>query len=222
MSLNIHKIQKNSLFFNQYCYSIRFTLHELGVIRGLKYDKIDKIVKDRNQWRSENQLRWNYKQRPITEQETANLKTVCQLLMSVQDQIKLAISYDYGYVYTNNIDVIQQIHDLECIGRAHIQQVQITGLPDTVALKNPTWSHRTYFRSKTLTDQQRSTLVDYLSARDNIRLSPGLKQWLGSRYFGAKWLQDYYFFDHNNDGEVLFLNMVIPRITGRTLQIVAK
>ena len=104
----------------------------------------------------------------------------------------------------------------------YIQQVQVTGSPNTVALKNPTWSHRTYFRSKTLTDQQRATLVDYLSVRENIRLSPGLRQWLGAQHVWAKWLQDYYFFDHNNDGEVLFLNMVIPRITGRTLDIVAK
>ena len=220
--LNLHKIQRNSLFYNQYCYSIRFTLPELGVIRGLKYEKIDKIVTDRNFWRTEHLLRYNYRQRPINDQDTENLKTVCGYLISVQDQIKLAISYDYGYVYTNNIDIIQKIHDLECIKNPYIQQVQVTGSPNTVALKNPTWSHRTYFRSKTLTDQQRATLVDYLSVRENIRLSPGLRQWLGAQHVWAKWLQDYYFFDHNNDGEVLFLNMVIPRITGRTLDIVAK
>ena len=53
-------------------------------------------------------------------------------------------------------------------------------------------------------------------------ISPGLIYWSKHNSSWNKWIQSYYFFDHDNDGEVLFLNMVVPRITGRTLNIVAK
>ena len=53
-NLEIHPVEKNSLFFDKYRYSIRFNLNELGVIRGLSYKHIDKIVCERNKFRSEN------------------------------------------------------------------------------------------------------------------------------------------------------------------------
>ena len=144
--------------------------------------------------------------------------------MKHRDEIKFTVSYDTGYVYTNDSKLVKKIQQLECIRNFQAQEVKIVGNPDTIALKDPKWSHRTYFKSKTLTEQQRKTLVDYLRGRENIRLGPGLKLWMDSdpSIQWNIWTHNYFFFDHNNDGEVLFLNMVVPNITGRTLDIVAK
>jgi hypothetical protein len=221
---NIHTVGKNSLFFGKYRYSAKFELAELGVIRGLKFDSIDKVVSDRNKWRNDHRQTFRYYSKPITAEEVKDLKTVCKHLAQYKDTIKFTVSYHRGYVYTNNLKIIKQLSLLDCINQnVYIQEAVATSPPGTLALIDPKWSHRTYFRSKNITDQERATLTEYLNSRENVRLSPGLTHWIkhSSRYW-ANWVQDYFFIDHNNDGEVLFLNMVVPRITGRSLQIVAK
>ena len=226
MSTNLkpRTVERTSLFHKQYQYSAKFSLNELGVIRGLKYRDIDKIVADRNRWRDDNSKFYGFSGLKIQDYQVEDLKTVCRLLMKHRNDIKFTVSYDTGYVYTNDFKLVEKISHLDIIRNFQAQQVKIVGEPGTIALKDSQWTHRTYFRSKTLTEQQRNTLVDYLRTRENIRLGPGLKQWMNADYNirWNVWTHDYFFFDHNNDGEVLFLNMVVPRITGRTLEIVAK
>ena len=223
-NLEIHLVEKSSLFFNQYRYSIRFNLSELGVIRGLKSEHIDKIVRERNRFRSEHRGFYRGSNQLITDEDVVRLKKVCRLLCQHQDELKLSISYHTGYVYTNNFKLAEKISELNFIGYFRVQQAVQVCPAGTIALKNPKWTHRTYFKSRQLNDQQREQLIDYLQSRENIRLSPGLKSWMeqNNNVYWNTYTQDYYFFDHNNDGEVLFLNMVSARITGRTLQIVAK
>ena len=223
-NLEIHPVEKNSLFFDKYRYSIRFNLNELGVIRGLSYKHIDKIVCERNKFRSENRSFYRGSNQLITADEVENLKTVCELLCQYKDESKLSISYHTGYVYTNNLELVEKISELNFIGYFRVQQAVQVCPAGTIALKNPKWTHRTYFKSRQLSDNQREQLIGYLKSRENIRLSPGLKSWMeqNNNLYWNTYTQDYYFFDHNNDGEVLFINMVSARITGRTLQIVAK
>ena len=226
MSTNLkpRTVERTSLFHKQYQYSAKFSLDELGIIRGLRYRDIDRLVAERNKWRDDNSRFYGYMGRRIQDCQVEDLKTVCRLLMKHKKDIKFTVSYDTGYVYTNDLKLVEKIHKLDCIRHFQVQQVKIVGAPGTIALRNPQWTHRTYFRTKTLTEQQRVTLVEYLHGRENIRLGPGLKLWMDAKHnIGWNlWTHDYFFLDHNNDGEVLFLNMVVPRITGRTLAIVAK
>lgn len=220
--LKIHPVETNNLFYGKFNYSVKFHLNEIGVIRGLNFDKIDKIVKDRNRWRSENRNAYSYYKDEITVNDVAKLKKVCQLLSRHRDSIKFVVSYNTGYVYTNDFGLIEELNDSGAASHIRIQQAKQVSPPGTIALKNPTWSHRTYFRCITVSDSAKQTLVEYLRGRENVRLSPGLVYWANHNNYWNNWVQSHYFIDHNNDGEVLFLNMVVPRITGRTLQIVAK
>lgn len=226
MSTNLkpRTVERTSLFHKQYQYSAKFSLDELGIIRGLRYRDIDRLVAERNKWRDDNSRFYGYMGRRIQDCQVEDLKTVCRLLMKHKKDIKFTVSYDTGYVYTNDLKLVEKIQKLDCLRNFQVQQVKIVGDPGTIALRNPQWTHRTYFRTKTLTEQQRVTLVEYLHGRENIRLGPGLKLWMDAKHnIGWNlWTHDYFFLDHNNDGEVLFLNMVVPRITGRTLAIVAK
>lgn len=222
MQYNINPVEKNSLFFNRYEFSVRFDLEEVTLLRGLPYDRIEEMAEDRNRWRRESGRNFGWRHDRITQDQVIDLKTLCSVLLGYRDEIKFTVSYNRGYVYTNNLAIIDRLQGLEFLTKIHVQQVQTVGRPNTISLKNPSWSHRTYFRSKVISNQQREMLIEYLNGRQNIRLSSGLKNWMINRKSWETWVQDYFFFDHNNDGELLFLNMVIPRITGRTLQIVAK
>jgi hypothetical protein len=213
-TLEIKPVEKNSLFFGKYRYSARFDLEELGIIRKLDVDIIDKLVSERNDWRQQHQRLYNLTKPgtwQITPKATDKLKRMCRLLAQYKD-------------YTNDLELVKLICYTDFVGNFQAQEAVQVCPAGTIALKDPKWTHRTYFKSKTVTDIQRDTLINYLNGRENVRLSPGLKDWTITRAspYWKTWVQDYYFIDHNNDGEVLFLNMVVPRITGRTLNIVAK
>ena len=222
-SPNIKPVETNQPFYGKYQYSIKFSVPELGVIRGLNYDKIDQIVADRNRWREEHKIIYaSYRRQEITPEITQQLKKVCKTLIKHQDRIKFVISYDTGYVYADDINIINEISWLSCISNVSVKQAVLVSPPGTIALKDPKWTHRTYFRSVVVTESSKKMLVEYLHGRENVRLSPGLIYWAKHTNTWNNWTQNYYFIDHNNDGEILFLNMVVPRITGRTLTIVAK
>jgi hypothetical protein len=218
---DIVTVEKNKLFYNQYCYSGKFYLSELGVIRGLDRDKIDSIVAYRNSYRSSS---YSFQHDKITPKNVEHLKIVCDILSQYRSQLKFVVSYNRGHVYTNNLEVLQQIRALSFIHSFSIHQVDVTSAADCITLINPRWAYRTYFRSLTLTEHQRDALVQYLESRQNIKLSRGLKSWCRSPK--KRWWdllsQSYFFVEHNDNGEMLFLNMVVPRITNKTFRLVAK
>ena len=195
---------------------------ELSVIRGLKPDQVADSVHNRNIWRAQNRYGW--RQTEISQELTDRLQKLCYELHKVKDHIKFVISYDTGYVYTNDQQIVQDIAKFKFIRHIESKEIVKVAPTGTVQLKNPKWAYRTYFRSKTLDDKQRTSLVEFLNSRENVRLSPGLVYWVneGNRPHRSYWLQDYFFIDHNDSGDILFLNMIIPRITNRTLNIVAK
>lgn len=225
-NLNIKQVETNQPFFGKYRYSVKFSLQDLGVIRGLDPDSIDGIVEDRNRWRQASQHSYAsyYRSQIISDETKQHLKVLCNLLLPHKDHIKFVISYDRGFVYTNDIRLVKTIDELDIVSNKRIQEACQICPTGTIALYDPKWTHRTYFKSRHIDAGQRKTLSDYLVSRENVRLSPGLKSWLKENHslWWSHYTHAHFFLDHNNDGELLFLNMVVPNITGRTLDIVAK
>lgn len=225
-SLKVKTVETNQLFFNQYQYSVRFDLPELSIIRGLHLNSIDQLVKERNDWRRQNKRLYGHIAHTdqITDEMKENLRDMCKLLSQHRDHIKFVISFDRGYVYTNDLDLTRRIAGKQSVARVQVREAKPVCAPGSLARVDPKWSHRTYFKSRSISLEQRKSLVEYLQSRENVRLSPGLSAWVKDRAnnWWINWTHAHFFIDHNNDGEVLFLNMVSPNITGRTLQIVAK
>lgn len=221
LDCDIVTVEKNRLFYSQYCYSGKFYLSELGVIRGLERDKIDAIVSYRNNSRNSS---YGFKVQKITADNVRDLKTLCDTLSQYRDELKFVVSYNRGHVYTNNLEILQKIKDLTFLYGFSIHQVNLISASDCIALTNPRWAYRTYFRSMSLTEHQREVLIQYLGSRQNIKLSRGLQAWCQTPK--NRWWdllsQSYFFIDHDDAGEVMFLNMVAPRITNKTFKLVAK
>lgn len=220
----ITTVDKNRLFYDQYHYSAKFDMEEIGVIRGLKFDHIERIVAYRNAWRSQAGPRHNWVKNLISDENVKQLKTMCSLLRKFGPDIKFVVSLNRAYVYTNNLAVLDEIQKVDFIREFSISHVNVISDTDAIALRNPKWAYRTFFRSITLDEHQRNTLIQYLNSRQNIKLGPGLKFWCNQDT--SKWwqrlTQNYFFIDHNDAGEIFFLNLVIPRITAKTFRLVAK
>jgi hypothetical protein len=225
-SLKVKPVEKNQLFFGSYRYSVRFDIRELGIIRGLNPDKIDQLVADRNRWREEHRQLYGamIRMHQIDSGMKQNLEDLCRLLVPHKEQLKFVISYDRGYVYTNDFELVKTLANLSILDKIQIQEAHQICPQGTIALHDPKWTHRTYFRSKAVDEIQRKTLAEYLKARENVRMGPGLKGWINTpgNNWWVNWTHSHFFIDHNNDGELLFLNMVVPNITRQTKQIVAK
>ena len=217
-------VEANNWYYGKYRYCVKFNVRELSVIRGLEPDKIDAAVHHRNLWRTQN--RYGYRQEAISHETTVSLKTICCKLHELKDQIKFVVSYDTGYVYANDQQIVQDIASIDFIKSVKAKEIVQIAPQGTIRLKNSDWAYRTYFRGKTLTEAQRNSLVEFLNSRENVRLSPALTRWVGTPspyyYHSNLWLQNHYFMDHNDSKDLLFLNMIVPKITGRTFSIVAK
>ena len=224
-SLKVKPVETDQLFYGLYRYSVRFDMRELGIIRGLNPDKIDRLVDDRNRWREDHKnLYGGIQMYHIDATMRQNLKDLCCLLVPYREQIKFVVSYDRGYVYTNDFELVGTLAGMPILDKIQIQEAKQICPAGTIALHDPKWSHRTYFRSKAIDESQRKTLVEYLRTRENVRMGPGLKDWVNTpgNSWWVNWTHAHFFIDHNNDGELLFLNMVVPNIVRQTKQIVAK
>lgn len=223
-------VDKDRLFYDQFEYCIGFQLAEISVLRELDHACIDDMIARRKQWREIAQQRWiNGKQkhgtimsrswRDITAQTQADLHSLAEVLLTTTMPYKLVVSVNQGYVYTNELTLINQLEAMPELSNKTYTQARIIRPKNTIQLNNPGHEFRTYFRAIKLSAQEKQTLVDFLqNQQGHARMSPGLKNWVHDPFTRT---QDYFFVDHNSSSWLSMLSLVRPGIIRKTLQIVA-
>lgn len=217
---NFRTVNSDRLFYDQYHYCVLFRQTELSAIRGLQTHNIDQVIAMRNRWRNMSSSSKNV----ITDDVVQRLHTMCKFLQTKQDRVKIVISMDYGYLYTNDLSIVQEIQNIPWISTYDLKKVAITRARDVVVLQNPQWSQRSYFKSRRIAVDQQQKLKAFLTSRQNIKMGPGLKTWLDKIHTRPwnNYTLDYFFFDHNNDGELFLFQIAFPGLIRKTVPIVAK
>jgi hypothetical protein len=207
-----------------------FYLEEVSCLRELDHDSIDDNMERRKQWREISQQRWvNSRQqhgtilrrnwRPITEKTVSDLHTVAEQLLTTSADYKLVVSVNQGYVYTNNVSLIDQLSGMPELNYKTYTRARVTRAKNTIALKNPQYQFRTYFKLIKLTVPQKNQLMNFLHGQQgHVRLSPGLDQWIGQPFNRC---QDYFFVDHNTESWTTMLSLVHPGLIRKTMHIIA-
>ena len=232
MFLTIRKfspVRKDRLFYDQFEYCMGFYLEEASCLRYLNHEQIDNLIERRRQWQEIAQQRWvNSRQkydtilrrhwRPITEKTVSNLHAVAEQLLTTFDKFKLVMTVDQGYVYTNDLALIDALDAMPVLIHKSFTQAVITRAKNTVQLKNPQYQFRSYFRVTKLTLQQKDHLMDFLyNQRGHVRVSPALQRWIDQPFNRT---QDYFFVDHNTESWLTMLNLVQPEIIRKTMHII--
>jgi hypothetical protein len=206
-----------------------FYLEEASCLRYLNHEQIDNLIERRRQWQEIAQQRWvNSRQkydtilrrhwRPITEKTVSNLHAVAEQLLTTFDKFKLVMTVDQGYVYTNDLALIDALDAMPVLIHKSFTQAVITRAKNTVQLKNPQYQFRSYFRVTKLTLQQKDHLMDFLyNQRGHVRVSPALQRWIDQPFNRT---QDYFFVDHNTESWLTMLNLVQPEIIRKTMHII--
>ena len=220
---------KDRLFYNRFQYCLGFYLDEATCLRELDHNKIDDVITRRKQWQEIAQQRWiNGRQNTtilsrrwneITEKTVADLHTVADVLLKNTADFKLVVSVHQGYVYTNDLDLLQQLNEMPELTFPTLTQAQIDRPENSVKLKKSKYKLRSYFKTLNLSSQEKDTLANFLKAQqDFVRTSPAMIQWLAVPFTRT---QDYYFIDHDSETWLTMLALVRPGLIRKTMQILA-
>lgn len=221
-------VTKDRLFYDKFEYCVSFHLDEVSCLRDLSHNNIDELIKRRKLWREIAQQRWptgkqghsilGRRSRPITDQTVTQLHDVAQLLLSSQHEFKLVVSVDQAWVYTNAIELITQLDQVDFLRWKCYTQVSVDRPKDTVKLKKSLYQYRTYLCMIKMTPEQVLSLVKFLQNQNGqVRLSPALNQWVDDP--GLR-IQDYYFLDHHDISWLTMLSLVRPGLVRKTMHII--
>jgi hypothetical protein len=228
-------IVKDRLFYNRFEYAIGFQLDEASCLRDLDHEQIDEMIARRIAWREIAQQRVagtaksslfghppysiiSRRHKEITETTRADLHELADVLLTSLSEFKLVVSVNQGHVYTNDRGLIDQLDTLASLTHKEYTRAVIGRPRDTVQLKNPRHSYRSYFRNAKLTDEQKQHLMNFLTNQTLVRTSPALNGWLAAPFHRT---QDYFFVDHDDLSWLTMLSLVRPGLIRKTQQIIA-
>ena len=222
-------VKKDRLFYDRFDYCLGFYLEEASCLRKLDHAHIDNLIKRKKQWREMAQQRWIKGQRShgtvmsrrskeITDQTQTDLHSLANVLLTTACDFKLVVSVNQGYVYTNDLDLIDLLDRMPELTWKTYTQAQINRAKNTIQLKKPRHEYRTYLRMIKLTSQQKQELLKFLTnQQSHVRVSPSLQKWLGESFNRS---QDYFFVDHDSQNWLTMLSLVCPGIIRKTMHIV--
>ena len=222
---------KDRLFYDRFQYCISFGLAEISCLREQDLDcaRIRHMLDRRKQWREVAHQRWNtLGQKPnarqsrlwneITEEVEQNLYDFADILRNSGVDLKLVVSSNCGWVYTNSLELIGELKSMRMLTGKKYSAAVIDRPKNTILLKNPQYQFRSYFKITKITSQQKDMLINFLTNhQSSIRISPALGKWITSAFYRT---QDYFFVDHDKMHWLTMLSLVHPGLIRKTQQII--
>jgi hypothetical protein len=214
--LKFSPVSRDRQFYDQYKYGICVSLPEAGVLRAKTHTELVKAIDYRNQAR----LSWSQKEQ-IAGTVLQNLLLAFDAIDQVRGQIKLVVSYNIMYIYSNDVGVLQHLADLPYVNFCNAVQSVIDRPRDVILKINPKFGYRSYFRERMLEDHDRDNLLNFLNSRtDSFGFTATLRQHLTrNRYH---WVQRHHFIEHNDPKDITMLSLVVPGLIRKTVPIQAK
>lgn len=222
---NFKPVASDRLFYDHWQYCIRLRLSEASALRNtLDIEEIVATLNQREQWRDRVRTRWpqnNFvrQHQPITDTTRNNLFAFADFLQQTTDPYKIVISANQCWIYSNNSIMLERIGRLPFVHDAKYTEAIVVRAKNTIALKNPQHTHRSYFCNVKLSVQEKDHLLNFFNNQPDIRISPALKEWLSLPFVRT---QDYFFVDHSNPTWLTMLALVVPGLIRKTSQLVAK
>ena len=220
--------KRTDLWYGRYNHCLRFSMPEASVLRYLNPLRIDRAITMRREWGKRMLTQANpgswlraWAKVEITDRDVTNLHTMCYFLNNDKRDRKLVISGDIIYLYTTELSLVRDVRALPYIkDPVHTQAVKI-GDPNTVRMKKPRYAFRTYLRSRVLTAEQIASLNSFIGAQEDIRPSPTLRWFLKNEHGRSTRTFDYYFIDHDDQGLITMLGLIVSGIVRKTVPILA-
>lgn len=218
-------VAKDRWYYDRWQYVMSFYVPEVNALRELDHDVIDHVIRARQRWRELSQHRRNrsnilitgHGRQIINELTIRNLHALADVLIHSQYEFKSVVSINTMWVYSNDTELFDELMALDFVLIPSFSQAVITRARNTIQLRNPKHSQRSYLRMVKMSAEQKAQLSRFLrNSQTYVRLSPALTSWLDNKFMR---LQDYFFVDHSGDQWLTLLNLVHPGLIRKTLQI---
>lgn len=154
-----------------------------------------------------------------------NLLTCAALLKKLnkklgdKEKVRFVFTEYKVLVYTNSFDILKTISRTKLFKiRAEFHQVNVEFEKGTLPQKNPKFKYRTYLKNTRVTPPEKATLRKFFERNKQLNLSSATKRWIGDEE--RSYVYSTYFFDYNDDKELLMLNLVLAKVIGKTLTFV--
>jgi hypothetical protein len=213
------------LFYDQYRYSLKLRMKDFSCLREMRKSLVSlsdviEIVARRFEQRTKLSY-WNHDRTvPVRDQfDLVCLSDLLTFLWPRKDQIKLVFSGDWGYIYSNNKDLLQQIGSKHYIHVYYIKEAVVDRPKDTILLKSSDYRFRSFLRERLWTMDDKNRMLTYLQNQPDIKIGRGLQYWLK---YETRWLwtRRYHYFDHNDAKIELMLQLICPGIVRTTMPII--
>jgi hypothetical protein len=220
--VKVRRKDTDRLFYDQYHYGIDLCMEDISCMRGL--DKLPDDYCTEITRRFYQKYHWTYQyhngqvQAARDHEKLELLYKLAELLNTHRSEIKLVVSGKYGYVYTNNVQLLLSV--ITNFSQ-HVQQLRhacIVRPKNTVSLRNSPHQYRTYFREKSINQTEKQQLLTFLQTQTEWRVSKALLKRLTRS--SPMWMSRSYFVDHNTESEVVMLNLIVPGILQMTMPVV--
>lgn len=219
-------VERPELWFRRFGHCLRFYINEGSVLRHQDHGMIDRVIARRKEWgrrmvHASQPGSWFWRDLDITDQDISNLHFMCDFFQQHDKDHKIMISGNWIYVYTNNINLLNDIESLDFLDTKRMlrTRVKLIGSPGTIIQKNPKYQKRSFFRSIVISLSQQQSMKNFLMNLESARISPALEYALG-RDMMVRTL-DYFFIDHDDDSVLIMLSLIVPNIIRKTLPIQA-
>jgi hypothetical protein len=195
----------------------------------LDHAAIDELIARKKEWRELAQQRWTMGRKnhativrrrwqDITEKTMSDLHALARVLLGTTVEFKLVVSLNQGYVYTNDLVLLDQLESMPELAYKSYTQAQVARPKNTIQLRNSRYQFRSYFGMCKLTDEQKHVLKQFLITQSqHVRLGPALARWVNQSFTRT---QDYFFVDHNTETWLTLLALVQPGIVRKTMHII--
>ena len=231
-NLKFDPVAKDQLFYDRWRYCISFRLDEVSCLKELDHDYIDSILERRKEWREMSRLRlarhstkagvatiMGRQRREITEVTELNLHQLADQLIGANVPFKLVTSVDHGWVYTNDLSLIETLSNDYELKNKQLTEAVVNRPKNSIRLKDSKYTHRSYFKIIKLGPKEKERIVNFfINQQEYLRMSPAVAGWILTPLTRT---QDYFFIDHNGESWLVMLGLVKPGLIRKTVDIIA-
>jgi len=220
-----HKIRNsNKLFYDQYRYCAAGELNYAKLLRGFDREILGYRIKTyRSMTKNEfGYFFYSYGQgrKPINDRVQLNLYNFLDLLESIENDHKIVLGWHDFYFYTNSVDDVNRVLEADGVYARPVVETVVTHPAKTILRKRSDYRYRAYLTNIFISEDQQNKLIKFFNTHENeTRLSKTFRNWLDKEY---KYCKDYFFFDYNDQGLALFLEMTVPGLIKETLEIITQ
>lgn len=228
------KENTDRLYFDQYCYSFKLRVKDFSCLRELRnttktQTEVEFITTKRFVVRLSYDRFWTYNptfdspanlksEQTATKMRLDDLIGLLGHLWPVRNQVKIMFSGDWGYIYSNDRDLLIKIDDLPYVTGYYIKEAVLSRTKNTIVRKSSAYRFRSYFAYKKYDEDKKARISDYLKNQPDVKIGRGLNNWL--KYKISDWSRRHYYFDHNDPKIELMLQLMFPDILRITMPII--